>query len=118
MVLKKDKELKLYSNIHEVAKLFDLNPSTLRFWEDDFEMLRPRTNAKGVRFYKKEDIETVRLIYYLLKVRRFTIAGAVQQLKTNKENIVRQAEIVATLEQIKAELLSLKTAFDAIDTAD
>jgi DNA-binding transcriptional MerR regulator len=119
MPLKKEKkEKKLYYSIQEVAQMFSLKASTLRFWEDNFDMLRPQTNENGVRSYKKEDIETVRLIHHLLKVRKFTVAGASQQLKTNKGNIVRQAEITTSLEQIKAELLSLKAAFDAIEPAE
>lgn len=118
MPLKKDKDLKLYYSIGEVAKMFGVRESTLRFWEKEFDTIRPKTNAKGVRFYKQEDIEAVRLIHYLVKERGMTLAGARQKLKDNKDNTVKQEEIVHKLKLIKEELLSLKSAFDAIAPAE
>jgi DNA-binding transcriptional MerR regulator len=115
MVLKKDKVTKLYYSISEVAKMFALKESTLRFWEKEFDTIHPKTNEKGVRFYKEEDVEAVRLIYYLVKEQGLTLAGARKKLKTNKDTITRQEEIVSKLKRIKEELLSLKAAFDAID---
>ncbi|MCC8144084.1 MAG: MerR family transcriptional regulator, partial [Tannerellaceae bacterium] len=75
MVLKKDKIQKLYYSISEVAHMFDVNESTLRFWEKEFDIINPRKNAKGSRFYKQEDIEAVRLIYNIVKERGMTLAG-------------------------------------------
>lgn len=118
MVLKKEKDLKLYFSIREVAEMFNVRESTLRFWEKEFETIRPKTNAKGVRFYKQDDIEAVRLIHYLVKERGMTLAGARQKLKDNKDNTIKQGEIVHKLKLIKEELLSLKAAFDAIDPAE
>ncbi|MDR1161702.1 MAG: MerR family transcriptional regulator [Tannerellaceae bacterium] len=114
MPLKKDKNVKIYSSIGEVAKLFGLNESTLRFWEKEFDCIHPKTNARGIRFYKKEDIESVRLVHYLVKEKGMTLAGARQKLKENKEKTIREAEIVSKLKKIKDELLLLKSAFDAI----
>jgi DNA-binding transcriptional MerR regulator len=118
MPLKKNKNVKLYSSIGEVAQMFGVKESTLRFWEKQFESICPRTNAKGVRFYKQEDIEAVRMIHYLVKERGLTLAGARQKLKDNKENTVKQEEIVHKLKLVKEELLSLKAAFDAIEPAE
>jgi DNA-binding transcriptional MerR regulator len=115
VAVKKDKNLKIYSSIGEVAKMFGLNESTLRFWEKEFDFIRPKTNAKGIRFYKKEDIESVRLVHYLVKEKGMTLAGARQKLKENKGNTIREEEIVRRLKTIKEELLLLKAAFDAID---
>lgn len=115
MALKKDKDLKIYFSIGEVAKMFGLNESTLRFWEKEFDFIRPKTNAKGVRFYKKEDIESVRLVHYLVKEKGMTLSGARQKLKDNKENTIREEEIVHKLKKIKEELISLRDAFDAIE---
>ncbi|MCC8154715.1 MAG: MerR family transcriptional regulator [Tannerellaceae bacterium] len=117
MALKKDKDTKLYYSISEVAHMFNVNESTLRFWEKEFDNIRPRKTGKGTRFYKQEDIEAVRLIYYLVKEKGMTLAGARQRLKDNKETTIRQADIVNRLKQVKEELLSLKEAFDAIDEA-
>ncbi|WP_106829786.1 MerR family transcriptional regulator [Parabacteroides pacaensis] len=115
MVLKKDKNLKLYSSISEVAKMFDINESTLRYWEKEFDILRPRKSEGGARFYKQEDVDCVRLIYHLLKERGMTIAGAKQKLKDNKETTIRQEEIVNRLKGIKEELLGIKEAFDKLN---
>lgn len=115
MVLKKDKNLKLYFSISEVAQMFDVNESTLRFWEKEFDIIHPRKTAKGTRYYKQEDIDAVRLIIHLVKERGMTLAGARQKLKENPEKTIRQEEIVNRLKQIKEELLSMKAAFDALD---
>lgn len=118
MALNKDKNLKLYHSISEVAQMFDINESTLRFWEKEFDMISPRKTAKGTRFYKQEDIDAVRLIYRLVKEQGLTLAGARQKLKDNKGTTVRQEDIVNRLKLIKEELLSLKSAFDALDPTE
>ncbi|MDD2436916.1 MAG: MerR family transcriptional regulator [Massilibacteroides sp.] len=106
---------KLFYSISEVASMFNLNESTLRFWEKEFNTIRPRKTGKGTRFYKQEDIDAIRLIYYLVKERGMTLAGARQKLKDNKETTIRQEEIVNRLKQIKAELLSIRDAFDDLE---
>lgn len=113
MALKKDKNLKLFYSISEVAQMFDVNESTLRFWEKEFDIIHPRKTEKGTRYYKQEDIDAVRLVYHLVKERGLTLAGARQKLKNNKEATVRQEEIVNRLKQIKEELSQIKKAFDA-----
>ena len=90
MSLKKNKDLKLYFSISEVAQMFDVNESTLRFWEKEFDIINPRKTSKGARFYKQEDIDAVRLIYHLVKERGMTLAGARQKLKDIKETTIRQ----------------------------
>lgn len=106
---------KLYYSISEVAAMFNLNESTLRFWEKEFSTIRPRKTGKGTRFYKQEDIEAIRLIYFLVRERGMTLAGARQKLKDNKDTTIRQAEIVNRLKQIKNELLSIRDAFDSLN---
>lgn len=113
MALKKDKNLKLFYSISEVAQMFAVNESTLRFWEKEFDIIHPRKTEKGTRYYKQEDIDAVRLVYHLVKERGLTLAGARQKLKNNKEATVRQEEIVNRLKQIKEELTQIKKAFDA-----
>ena len=108
-----EKKDKLYYSISEVAQMFGLNEPTLRYWEKEFDIINPRRTAKGVRFYRQEDIEAVRQIYHLVKERGLTLAGARQKLKNNKEATVRQEEIVNRLKQIKEELTQIKKAFDA-----
>ncbi len=101
---------KLYYSIGEVATLFKLNESTLRFWEKEFDIIKPRKTDGGTRFYTKEDINQVRLIYHLLKVKGMTLAGAKKKLKDNKDLTVKNHEIIERLKQIKEELLAISEA--------
>ena len=107
-----DKDLKLYYSISEVAQMFDVNESLLRFWEKEFPQLSPKKGSRGVRQYRKEDIETVKLIYHLVKERGMTLPGARQRMKDNKENTLRNFEIVDRLKAIREELLRMKRALD------
>jgi DNA-binding transcriptional MerR regulator len=118
MVLNKNKDNKLYFSIGEVAGILQLPESTLRYWEKEFDNIRPKTNAKGVRYYTREDIRELQLIYHLVKEKKLTLAGARQKLKINKDNVAREEAIVNKLKLIKKELLALKTAFDALDPDD
>ncbi len=115
MALNKDKNLKLYFSISEVAQLFDINESTLRFWEKEFDVIQPRKTSKGTRFYKQEDIDAIRLIYHLVKERGMTLAGARQKLKENPETTIQQEEIINRLKQIKEELIAMRDAFDHLN---
>lgn len=112
----KEASPKLFYSIKEVAQMFDVPESTLRFWEKEFDIIRPQKTktGRGIRFYKQEDIDAVRLIYHLVKERGMTLAGARLKLKNNKSGTVRQEEIINRLKQIKAELLSLEEAFDIV----
>ena len=107
-----NKDLKLYYSISEVAQMFDVNESLLRFWEKEFPQLSPKKGSRGVRQYRKEDIETVKLIYHLVKERVMTLPGARKRIKDNKENTLRNFEIVDRLKAIREELLSMKKALD------
>jgi len=91
---------KLYYNIGEISKAFNVNPSLLRFWEKEFDILNPKKTIKGTRKYNSVDIKNLKLIYNLLKLRGFTIDGAKEKLKTESKKI----EIVQKLEKIKSKL--------------
>ena len=108
-----DKELKLYYSIGEVAQMFGVNESLLRFWEKEFPQLNPKKAGRNIRQYRKEDIEIVRLIYHLVKERGMTLPGARQRLKDNKENTLRNFEIVERLKSIRQELVNMRNALDA-----
>lgn len=108
-----DKELKLYYSIGEVAQMFGVNESLLRFWEKEFPQLNPKKAGRNIRQYRKEDIETVKLIYHLVKERGMTLPGARQRLKDNKDNTLRNFEIVERLKGIREELVSMRNALDA-----
>ena len=72
---------KLYYNIGEVAKAFKVNPSLIRFWDKEFDILKPKKNAKGNRKFRQEDIENLKLIYHLVKEKGYTLEGAKSHLK-------------------------------------
>lgn len=99
---------KLYYSISEVAEMFDVNNSLIRFWEKEFSIIKPKKNKKGNRMFTKEDIENIRLIYHLVKERGFTLQGAQQKLKENKEDTINQVEVIDRLNKVKSFLLQLR----------
>lgn len=105
----KEKEIeKLYYTIGEVATLFEVNPSLIRFWEKEFDILKPTKNKKGNRLFTKQDIQNLKLIYHLVKERGFTLQGARDKLKEGSESTTVSMDAVESLEKIKAFLLALK----------
>ena len=99
---------KLYYSISEVADMFGVNNSLIRFWEKEFDIIRPKKNKKGNRMFTKEDIENFRVIYHLVKERGFTLQGAQQKLKENKSDTVNKVEVIHRLGKVKDFLLDLK----------
>jgi DNA-binding transcriptional MerR regulator len=101
---------KFYYSITEVAKILGENASTLRFWEKEFGFPKPRTNTKGTRFYTKEDIDEIKIVQHLLRNEKLTIDGAKSKLKSHKKDDARRnTELVEKLEEIKKELLNIKS---------
>ena len=106
-----DKEVteKLYYSISEVSELFDLNPSTLRFWEKEFEVLKPTKNKKGNRLFTRKDIEHIAAIVDLVKHKGFTIQGAREQLKKKQEGkSTSHEEVINRLKAIREKLIRLR----------
>lgn len=99
---------KLYYSIGEVAEAFGVNTSLIRFWEKEFDVLRPKKNAKGNRKFTPQDIKNLELIFHLVKERGFTLDGAKIHLKENKQKKLDQFEIIRKLKAVKAELLKIK----------
>ena len=99
---------KRYYKIGEVAKAFGVNTSLIRFWEKEFEIIRPKKNKKGNRLFTPEDIKNFKLIYNLVKERGFTLEGAKQKLKKNPEGVFNNHEIISRLEAVKAEIIKIK----------
>ena len=99
---------KRYYKIGEVAKAFSVNTSLIRFWEKEFDIIKPKKNAKGNRLFTPEDISNFKLIYNLVKERGFSLKGAKQKLKENPQGIVNNHEIISRLEAVKAELIKIK----------
>lgn len=100
---------KLYYSISEVAGWFKVNTSLLRYWENEFDILQPRKTRKGDRLFRVEDIKNLQLIYFLLRQRKFSIDGARNYLKNNKQDADRQVQLVDSLMKFKSFLLELKT---------
>lgn len=99
---------KLYYGIGEVAEAFGVNTSLIRFWEKEFDVLKPKKNAKGNRKFTPQDIKNLELIYHLVKERGFTLEGAKTHLRENKQKTLDRFEIIRKLEFVKAELLKIK----------
>ena len=114
MALNMNKNLKLYYSIGEVAKMFDINESTLRYWESEFPHLKPKTNSKNVRQYTEKDIEQIKVIYNLVKVRGFKLAAARKMLNENRKNVDKSADILDMMINLRDELKNLKKQLDSI----
>ena len=102
---------KRYYSIGELAKAFDVNASLLRFWDKEFDILKPRKNAKGNRMFTPEDVKNIQLIYHLVKERGFTLEGAKTHLKEGQKKSLDKYEIISKLEGIKNQLLQIKGEF-------
>ncbi len=105
--IEKEPERILFS-IGEVAKKFKVNTSLIRFWEKEFDILKPKKNKKGNRLFTKQDIDNLHIIYHLVKERGFKLEGAKRKLKQNKEEVVDSVEMVKSLKSIKSFLMEMK----------
>ena len=99
---------KRYYSIGEVAKAFDVNTSLIRFWDKEFDILKPKKNAKGNRMFTPEDVKNLQLIYHLVKERGFTLEGAKTHLKEGQKKTLDKFEIISKLEAVKAQLTAIK----------
>lgn len=108
MPLKKEKDLKRFYSISEVAEMFDVNDTLLRFWEKEFPQINPKKAGRGIRQYTKEDIEVIRVVYNLVKVRGLRIEAARELMKKNYEGAAQSTEVVDRLRAIREELVTLK----------
>ena len=103
-----DELTKVYYSIGEVAEMFNVNASLIRFWEKEFDIIKPKKNKKGNRLFTKDDVKNYQKIYYLVKERGYTLKGAKEKLKVNPEELENQQHIVAKLNKVKSFLLNLK----------
>lgn len=99
---------KLYYTISEVADMFDVNTSLIRYWEKEFTIIKPKKNKKGNRLFTEKDIENFRIIYHLVKERGMTLKGAKRKLKENKDDTLNNFEVVKSLQDIKDMLLEIR----------
>ena len=98
---------KLYYSIGEVARMFKVNTSLIRFWEKEFDIIKPKKNKKGNRLFTQKDIDNFHIIYHLVKEKGMTLKGAKKKMKENKEDTEHNFEIVRSLENIKEMLMDL-----------
>ena len=108
MPYKEKKVEKLYYTIGEVAKMFDVNTSLIRFWEKEFDIIKPKKNKKGNRLFTQMDIDNFHIIFHLVKENGMTLKGAKKKMKENKEDTEHNFEIIKSLESIKEMLLEVK----------
>lgn len=100
---------KLYYSIGEVAQMFDVNTSLIRFWEKEFTVIRPKKNKKGNRMFTKKDVDNFHLIYHMVKEKGYTLKGAKESLamENKKEKVDVELEVVKTLKDVKSFLLRI-----------
>lgn len=99
---------KRYYTIGEIATILDVNASLVRFWEKEFDILKPKRNKKGNRLFTVRDLENLKLIYHLVKERGFTLEGAQKKLRQNKDDTAKNAEVVGKLKMIRQALMDIK----------
>ncbi|MFW5892233.1 MAG: MerR family transcriptional regulator [Bacteroidota bacterium] len=99
---------KLYYSIGEVASMFKVNTSLIRFWEKEFDIIKPKKNKKGNRMFTQKDVDNFHLIYNLVKERGYTLKGAKEKLKKNPQDSLKEYEILKSLQNIESFLLDIK----------
>ena len=115
MSLNTEKKLKLYYSIKEVAEMLGVSEPTLRYWETEFPNLKPKTvTSTKVRQYTEKDIEDIKVIYNLIKVRGFKIAAARKYMHHNRDTVDRSAKVLETLLDVREQLKDLKKRLDSL----
>jgi DNA-binding transcriptional MerR regulator len=99
---------KLYYSISEVAGMFSVNTSLIRFWETEFDIIKPKKNKRGNRMFTKNDIDNFHLIFHLVKEQGFTLIGAKEKLKNGKEDAQSNLEVIKSLNHLKEFLIKLR----------
>lgn len=114
MALNTNKNLKLYYSIKEVAQMIGVRECTLRYWETEFPHLKPKTTGQKVRQYTEKDIEQIKLIYNLVKVRGFKIAAARKMINQNRTGADKSADVLDTLISVRDQLMDMKKQIDGL----
>lgn len=108
MSMQDDEITKLYYSIGEVSEMFDVSKSLIRFWESEFDILKPHKNSKGDRRFTQKNLDQFKIIYHLVKERGFTLEGAKREIKNNKDSLIKKNEMLKSLTDIKGFLEKLK----------
>lgn len=109
-----DKLNKKYYRIGDVAEILNIPTSTLRFWEKEFTVIKPKRNAKNIRVYTVKDIETIKMIYYLVKEKGLKLDAAQAMIKRNRDGISKQFEVIERLKTVREQLTQLDNALALI----
>ena len=112
MALNENKNLKLYYSVKEVAEMLNVSESLLRFWEKEIPLLKPKTTGNNIRQYSEKDIENVKAVYNLVKVRGFKLQAARKMLRENKQGVDKNARVMESLIHLRDELKVLKKQMD------
>jgi len=112
MPYKEQKIEKLFYTIGEVAGMFNVNTSLIRFWEKEFDIIKPQKNKKGNRLFTKQDIENFRIIYHLVKEKGMTLKGAKKKMRENREGTLNDFQLLSSLNNLKQMLLEIKEEMD------
>ena len=110
MALNPDKDLKVYFSIAEVVEMFGVNATLLRYWEKHFPQIVPKKGGRGVRQYTREEIDKIRVVYNLVKVRGMKLEAAAALIRKNKDGVEKTSELVDNLRSIRSELAALRTS--------
>lgn len=114
MALNEEKNLKLYYSIKEVAAMLNVTESLLRFWEKEVPMIKPKTTGNNVRQYTAEDIENIKALYTLVKIRGFKLAAAKKMLRDNRRGVNDNSQIIERLIRVRDELRDMKRQLDSL----
>lgn len=106
---------KLLYSMGEVSEMFDVKPSLIRYWESQFDVLRPKKNKKGNRLFTPEDVQMLKLIYHLVKEQGMTLEGAKRSLRQNRGSVVRDSELLERLQRVRALLVEVREDLKAGD---
>jgi DNA-binding transcriptional MerR regulator len=101
------KAVKVYYSIGEVSSMFNVNTSLIRFWEKEFDVLKPKKNNKGNRLFTERDVTYLHMIYHLVKEKGYTLQGAKDELKNNHQEVETKVALLATLQHVKNFLTGL-----------
>jgi DNA-binding transcriptional MerR regulator len=105
----KEREIsKMYYTMGEVSAMFDVNQSLIRYYEKEFDILQPKKNKKGNRYFTPEDVENLKIIFHLIRDKGYTLAGAKEHLKKNGDNTRETQSVLSTLEDLKKFLLEVR----------
>ncbi|MBN1338945.1 MAG: MerR family transcriptional regulator [Bacteroidales bacterium] len=99
---------KLYYTMGEVARMFEVNASLIRFWEKEFDIINPKKSKKGNRLFTNEDIDNLKIIYHLVKEKGFTLKGAKDEIRQSRKEIEERIALITTMEKTRSFLLNIR----------